>query len=338
MMPPMNSPQDPSLGEQPADAPTGNEVPSGSEQQQAGSIADAFSQISPSDLMKILEGDVQSIEAPTDGEANPAGEDPPDGGSNPDGTPKAPNRLSVRFLPLDEQQRMAEALSMVREKKASTVFEALAQLNGQPASQAAAANPSADASSEGNPPPGQADNEVAAIEDRLSELREQRRTAIAEFDADEERRLNEEIEVEILRLSDAKIQASLQQFQSKKSAESYQDQYMAAVDQMEAAYPEALDPDSAFYRALDDKVLAAQARKDPALADPNYILRFAEEVASLVGSRKSPPSPPPTRQHVPFGSQVAPAGSASHRLTPDQLRALIRNAPIEALGAVAFTE
>lgn len=336
-MPPMNSTQDTSLGEQPAGATL--ETPTGSEQQQSGNIMDDISKLSSAELMQILEGDVSPPTPSAEKPPSQAGENPPDGNANPDhnGSQKAPNRLSVRFLPLDEQQQMAEALAMVREKKASSVLEALSQLTGQQHQQPAA-NPDPDASSENNPPPGQTDETVSAIETRLSELREQRNTARLDYDAEAVDRLNEEIETEMLRLSDAKIQAALQQFQSKKSAESYQDTYQAAVDQMEAAYPEALDPDSAFYRALDDKVLAAQARKDPALADPNYILRFAEEVASLVGARKSPPSPPPTRQHVPFGSQVAPAGATSHRLTPDQARAIIRNAPIEALSAVVFTE
>ncbi|MCE5310442.1 MAG: hypothetical protein LLG20_22625 [Acidobacteriales bacterium] len=329
---------DPSLGEQSGPQ---SEVTQASAQQPTGDTP--VSDLSEEQLLELITAEtpeeVSGIVKPQ--EAPPASEQQPQTPreeTNPDTPAKPPGRLSVRALPADQQVEMARALEMVRNKEAADVLEALQKVRGVQATPQAAANQDPDPDTEEKPPSQtqatpQETGEVQSIEARLADLRAQRKAAKSDFDTDLEETLTTEIEDTLIALQEAKIR----QTQEQAAQETFQSQYLAAVDELEAKYPDTLDDNSEFSSLLDDLMTAARVRKDPGLADPRFILTKAEQVAKMLAPKPSgrPPTPPPAAPR-PTGAAVAPAHAGVNRPTPDQIAEMINNAdPDELLAAIS---
>lgn len=255
---------------------------------------------------------------------------------------KPPGRLSVRALPVEQQQEMADALSLVREGKATDVLEALKTLRGEEAKPAAAkekaeAAPKAD---DDQDTPPETPTGIKAIEDQLAQLRAERKQANLDYEPEEVDRLTNEIEDTLVSLQEAKAQAAQErqaQERQQSEATTYNDQYQSAVDELEGQYPDSLDDESKFSQLLDDKITAARVRNDPALKDPRFILSFAKDIHELLTpppSGRAPSPPPPARR--PTGEGVAPGHTQAARPTPDQVKARIDSSdPDELLAALA---
>lgn len=346
----MNGPSQDAPGEQPVvqepSAAGSAELQSGDDTQ-----SPTLAELSHDDLLAVLRevenpGESRLQEPPADEPAAqepPAGEQPqddppadPEAGTPTDPSPtgKAPQRLSVRSLPVDEQVRLASALDLVRRGDAPNMLEALRQVSGEPSAPAAASDATPAEVTETNTPVQQSPSSTQEIQTRIKDLRAQRRDAKANYDTDKEIELTEAIEDAQFELLKAEQSAAQQQVAQR----SYQEQYQTSVDAMEAKYPEANDESSAFYRVLDDRVAAAVLRQDPALNDPNYIIKFADEVAADLGMKKQAATPPtaPARPSRPAGSTLAPGHGSQPRPNPDQVRELIKTVPIEVLQQVAF--
>ncbi len=328
---------DPSSGEQSSPQ---SEVAQASAQQPTGDTP--VSELSEDQLLELITAD--QPEAPSGNvppQAQPASKKPPEAPAEettPESPAKPPSRLSVRALPADQQVEMARALEMVRNKEAGDVLEALQKVRGVPANPKAAnqdPDPDHEQTPPANqtPPPAQNTGEVVTIETQLADLRAQRKAAKAEFDTDLEEDLTIKIEDTLVALQEAKMR----QTQEQAAQETYQSQYLAAVDELEAKYPDTLDDNSEFSTVLDDLMTAARVRKDPGLADPRFILTKAEQVAKMLAPKtpgKAPTPPPPAPR--PTGESVAPAHAGVNRPTPDQIQEMINNAdPEELLAAIS---
>ena len=171
------------------------------------------------------------------------------------------------------------------------------------------------------------------MKERIAALRGERRTAIEDFDRVAEARLTEEIEDLQVHVWRAEQAARVQEEQDHD----HQERYHSAGDAMEARYPEAGDEGSAFYRVLDSKVAAAQARRDPALADPGFILQFADEVAGMLEGRDRGGVLRP-RSRPPVGSALAPGYQSASRPGREQLSRMIQEMPLEELERLVCTE
>ena len=344
--PPNPDPQQP--GAQPAAqvaAPTAGEQP-------AFDVQHAIATLDPKVLMELLENDANPVPPTRQPESAaqepPAGEQPPVVPTEPDADPapaaKPKDRLSVRALPDDKRSQIAALISKLSSGETDDLVSAALAVLGREAA-APAQTPdrqpaTADAPDEPAAVPRQPEPavtpEVAAITDRIQALCEQRRQAVAEYDRPEELRLTEEIEV--ARMDQFRAEQSAATRQS--TARNYQREFATAVEAVEARYPELDDAASAFSRILDDKVAAAKARRDAALADPNYIVAFADEVAEMLGQRAAaaPIQRPPARPSRPVGSSLAPGHGGGQRLTREDVNRLVQSAPIADLRAAIFTE
>lgn len=347
---------------EPSEQPAAEQVtqPAG-EQPQSSDTASQFDGLSQEQLFEVLESAAGETPRQPEAPATPAAEATPEEmepavepeatpeGEDTDATPDAEtegtqptkptkSRLSVRSLPPEQQSQLAQALEMVRDGKAADITSALAQVTGKPVTAAPAAPPSTEAPTaedapEQEAPAAEAPGTVADIQARIKELREQRRQTIKDFDREAEAELTDQIEDLQLELVRAEQTAQVRQGE----ALTYNASYAEAVKVVQGKYEAAKDDDSAFNRILDDKVAAAQARKDPELADPNFITRYADEVAEMLGLNKgTPPPPPPTRPAKPVGS-FAPGHSTAGRLSQEAASKLIQEASIEDLQKAAFT-
>jgi hypothetical protein len=275
----------------------------------------------------------QEPEAEPDGEQQPGEAQAPVPAGNSSGRIK--RRLSVSNLPPDQQTETAQALEMVREGKAADLLDALTQIRGiQPQAQQPAATdqPPAQAEPEAKPPT------LTDLEQRLTDLREQRDVADEAFDKPEFRRLTAEIEDLGIQIAEARAEAKANQRLQQQESASYETKVDAAFDAMEERYPEAADENSTFYRLLADKVAAAEARKDPALRDPNFISVFADEIAGIL--QGAPKAPPPAKPQAapkgPVGTGVAPGHTQPTRFTESQKLHAIKTASFEDLDAALY--
>lgn len=331
---------DPTPSEQP-EIESATVTPESEQPQTAATIDD----LSEDQLLELATGDFPETtvppvasEQPPVQSAQPDEEQPPAAAEEPES--KIKGRISQRFLPPEQQLENAQAYSLVREGKATDLLDALQQLRGiaklPAASQPAAeANPEAPAAQEPPAASPPAASTVTELEESLADLRAQREEAEANYeDPREKARIQNQIEDTIRKIARAEAEAERQQV----AAGSYQAEYESAVDELEASYPETLDENSKFYELLDDKVTAAQARKDPALKDPRFILQFAAEINDLLAP-KTPgrPAPAPTvKAQRPTGAAVAPGHSQAPRPTQDQIKAAIDAAsPDDLLAALS---
>jgi hypothetical protein len=280
-----------------------------------------------SDLDSFLEEIPAGHPAGHDAQSPDDGEEPDDGDalrSTPAEGINAKQRLSVRALPPDQQRELAQALDLVRDHQAPDVATAIHQLRGTAAPVHQPAAPAPDQAS--------AEAEVSHIESEIAHLRAQRDAASDDFDRPEERRLTALIEDRVGLLAQARISVIHEQ----QYAAAYTERFESAVDELESRYPAVLDEHSSFHKLLDAKVIAAKVNHDPALHDPNYILKFAEELEGMLhptrrGAGAIPPKPA-TRSSM--GNAVAPARTSAPRSTRADMEALIKNARAEDLLAV----
>lgn len=243
---------------------------------------------------------------------------------------RPPQRLSVRGLPAEQQYQLAEALDLVRRGEAGDVMEALEKMKGgDRTSEVRDRRPDEEGVEADRP--GEA-GDLKEMKERIAALRGQRREAIEDFDRAAEARLTEEIEDLQGHLWRAEQAVRVQEEQGQ----GYQKEYHAAVDAMEERYPETRDENSAFFKILDNKIAAAQARQDPALEDPGFILHFADEVAGMLGGHRAGRTP--GRGRVPVGSALAPGYQTAARPGKEQLSRMIREMPLEDLERLVCTE
>ena len=231
---------------------------------------------------------------------------------------KKKNRISIKGLPQDQQQMLAEAVSLVRKGEASTINEALGivQRTAQEAPATEAATP-----------PSQEDVAVSTIQEKLSQLRAQRKEAIANFDSEAQATLTDQIEDVLTELSEAKANAKAQAA-IKQSA---QTQYLAAVNELESTYPEAKDENSLFFAILNGKVYSARAENpNIELQNPRYLLQLAAEakaqIESFLPKNPAPPTPkvnPKPEQPSRQAGSLIPAASPGVRVDPTAAREAI---------------
>ena len=331
------NPDQAQAGEQPFAAEV--QAPAGGEQPRFDA-QNAIATLDPAILMEMLENEVNpATPQPAVKPAPPAGEQPPgdDGDPNDAGTNKPRARLSVRALPEAQQTRLAAAIDLVRKGESPDIEAAFLSLSGA-AAQVVPSDPGAAADAAPVTPPAAAmpAPEVAEIQDRLTDLRAQRLQMALEYNKPEEIRLTEEIEAANMDLFRAEQSAATRQV----IARDYQSGFVVAVEAVEAKYPECLDDSTPFSRILDDKVAAAKARNDPALANPNYLIGFADEVAEMLGQQAAPAAMPrpPARASRPVGSSLAPGQGLSRSMTLQDARNLVQSASIEDLQAALYTE
>lgn len=297
------------------------------------------------------EGSEPKDEDPPEGEEDPDEEEEPD--DEPDEQPEdtsKPNkirkRVSLGGLPSEQQELAAKAIQLVRENKAPDIASAVAQLSGgteQPKAEEGhggkddGGQKASDASADRD---AQVAPEVREIQSKIAALREQRRRAIEDFDTSEQARITDEIEAASLDL----IRAERRAEQDEQRRGEFEKQYEEAVDEVAEKYPDLEDTDSAFYRALDDRITAAQAREDPALKDPRFIVEMANDIASMLrvdpkskGAKGAAPRSARTRPQK-VGGTLAPGANSAPRRSPDQLRKMIQEAPLEELEEALFDE
>jgi hypothetical protein len=334
----MTTPE-PTLSEQPEIASTATVTPESEQPQNAATIND----LSEEQLLELATGDFSETtvppaasQQPPDQSAQPETDQQPANADEPESRIKG--RISQRFLPPDQQLENAQAYELVRSKQATDLLDALQQIRGIAKLPAASQPPPAEATPEApaaqEPPAASqpAANTVTELEEQLHSLREQREEAEANYeDPREKARIQNQIEDTIRKIARAEAEAERQQ----AAAGSYSADYDAAVDELEASYPDALDENSTFYGLLDDKIVAAQARKDPALQDPRFILKFAAEIHDLIAPKvPGRPAPAPTvKAQRPTGAAVAPGHSQAPRPSADQIKAAIDAASPETLLA-----
>lgn len=335
------------LSEQPA---TSTEPAATSEQQAPQDAESRIAGATFEDLDAALYGDTsdapEPVKQPAPEETPPeaAADEAPASEQQPEPEPEASpapqpsgktfDRLSVRALTPDQRKETADAMDLVRSGKAVDLLDALTQLRGvQPQSQQPAPSEQAP-----EPTPEAKPSSLSDLEQRLVDLRGKRDEADDAFERQEVRRLTVEIEDLTLQIAEARAEAKTNQRLQQQEHASYEVQVDAAFDAMEAKYPEATDENSTFFRLLNDKVAAAEARKDPALKDPNFIGVFADEIAGILkGAPKAPPpAKPQAAPKAPVGTVVAPGHTQATRFTESQALHAINNASFEDLDAALY--
>jgi hypothetical protein len=238
-------------------------------------------------------------------------------------------RLSVTGLPDQDRELTAAAIAMVREGKAATIVDAIHALTGasqatQP-SEAEAANTQPEP--QAPPPPT-----LLELEARFEQASEELADAIRDFDQEKQIELNKEIAL----LNRKILKAEQVEETRMEQAQSWEQTYQAAVNEMETKYADLLDDDSSpFADWLDDKVAAAQARRDPAINDPRFIVAFADEIAARVSKTAAPgkaPAPVPPRPASTVGTSVAPAHKAKPQISTRQAEEFIEKADSATLA------
>ena len=253
---------------------------------------------------------------------------------------KAPQRISVRALPAEQQRQLAQAVDLVRNGQAEDITAAIMKIAGDEFAPEAVAPVIQNASTEAGPA---VPEEVANITTRINELCDERLQAKRNFNVDIEDALTREIETTRFELLRAEQSAAVR----KAEAKNYQQSYDSAIDELETRHPQAADETSPLYQLLSDRLEAAKARRDPALADPRFILKMADDVAALLGTTRTPaapaqaprttPQPAPVRASRPVGSALAPAQAPAQRMTEEDISRLIQSMPIEDAAKLIFT-
>lgn len=237
-------------------------------------------------------------------------------------------RIPLGGVPEDQRTLIADATNLIRDGKAATLPEALTMLGHAP--QAAATTEPETTQTPTQQQPAQQEQTPTSsteIKAQIVALREQRKTARAEFDTEGELAITDQIEdaqANLFRAEQAEREAATQN-------RSWEADHETACDRVEAKYQQLEDPDSTFSQALADKVDAAKARKDPAMADPNFIEKFADDVAKMLGLT-SPPPPAPKAAALPAkGQAVAPGHQTASRPSKSEAETMIHQADDDAL-------
>lgn len=331
------------LGEQPA-IDAANTAQETSAQPESGSIISKFDSLSEAERNAILFPDEESDDAdyapdtpdePAAPTAKAEDEPPIETASQ---TGKAPKRVSVRALPDDQQVLVARAVEMVRNGEAPDILTAAALLGGGTQDQGADTQGS-DTAAAVTSPAGESDT-IASIQTRLADLREQRKTAILEYDGAKQAELSDSIEEAIAELSEAKAIARLNEREVQAQAHTYQQKYQQAVEEIEALYPDLQDDDSAFSRVFDGMVASGRGKNPQAYADAAELRELADEVAGILrvqparNQQTRTPLPAQPRPSVPNGSAVAPGHTQASRITSEEAKRYLETATLEQLDAL----
>ena len=319
-----------------------------------GSIADTIASLSPEAIGAILDGNIPAPEtvAPQSGTtpeqpAAPAsapveGEQPPPATGERNDAPRSLQRLSVKGIPPEQQILLADAIRAVKSGEAPDLQTAIRNLSGEAPPQNGeppAAPVAGETPPEGTGTVGTGETAtVESLQSRLAELREQRSQAYLDFDQAAVAEITEKIEDTLLNIHEAR----LAQRETQSKVVDWQQRHETAIDAVEAKYAAVLaDETSPFGKLLDAMVMSARATNNPRLADPNFIMDFADELAADLrigagapATRAPNPSPPPSRASRPVGSTVAPGHTQAPRYTPDQVKQLIETATFEDILAV----
>jgi len=255
-----------------------------------------------------------------------------------DGKPTIRRRLSVTGLSEQDRELTAAAIAMVREGKAKDTAEAFRKLVPAPEGDPFKGGDSTPDGKSANPQDKPAARASAPaleqLQQEIDQAEQDLATAIKEYDQDKQI----ETQTKINRLNRELVKAELDAQAKAEKAQGYEQEYQAAVSDMEAKYADLLnDEGSPFSDMLEDRVIAARATNDPALAKPGYILDFAERIAkALKGSspkaEKTPPSPVTPPPASPRGSQIAGSGKPASPVTKEQAEIAMQKMSAEDLA------
>jgi hypothetical protein len=106
---------------------------------------------------------------------------------------------------------------------------------------------------------------------------------------------------------------SAQTSEQDEASRAYHKEYLAAVDKMEAKFPDLIEDRSTFTILLDHRISLAQIRKDPALADPNFILKWADEIAAELEAVGQPVTKPADANSAPKATTPATTPAPASR-------------------------
>lgn len=318
-------------GEQPLVTPDGD----AGEQPHQQSLDDTLDSMPLSDLRAVLDGEFPTKpktenpppaaevetetkpgEQPAAEVVNPAAVEP----ATPE-TPRAPSRIRIGALPENDQTLLTEALDLVKTGKATDLASAILTLKG-PSQTIPDAGPASSGSPAGETT-APAPKTVESLSSELDALYEQQDQAAKDFDRPTELKIERQIHAKREEIAEARHEAREQTRAVQDAQTTYHTQFSTAVDAIEERYEAARDDDSAFSRILNDRVTAARARGDQALADPTFISRFADEVATDLGikPKSGAPAPIPLKPVEPIrpvGSTVAPGNQGLSRTSKEQ--------------------
>jgi hypothetical protein len=342
----MDTDNAPAAGEQPAATP--DPITAGAQPADAPVTADSsLESLSPEQLLAALEGaeygelestdptDEREEEEPEAPEETPVAEEEAPPADEPVAT--TTENKPLRRLPLggiEEAQRneFAEAANLIREGKAKDLAEAVALLRGTTPQDATAPAPTETKAD--TPPAEQPSASVAAIQEQIRQLREQRDEADDNFEKATVRKLTNDIED----LQVALVRAEIAERETRSQAQSWDAAHNAACDQVEAKFDAFAKADPRFYQLLEDRRTAMEARNDPALKDPAFIIAEAEKIAALLGFNKPAPPAPKTKPVTPNGQDIAPSHQSAARISRPEASRMIQEIPIEELQQLVCTE
>lgn len=298
-----------------------------------------------------------------EGDPQPPADDSAD---EPPANPAAPSleRISLKSLHPDDRKLIADAKEMVRSGKAAGLTDALAQLTQpeQPSTQEP--GPSAGTSPETSPDaepqddgaqaapqqqsqnPVDSDPEVTRLTAHIAELRTQRQTAVENFERDTEMTLTTQIEDAVAQLGFARADATNQLRQAQTQDQAFQ----AAVEEVNVAHPETEDNTSFFYFRLSQEVQTYENQRGSIRNSPAQLMVLADKVAKDIAaqtpaqpepqpapqvSAKQPAVAPPAKAARPLG-EAAPGVASTGRATPDQLQRFMNEATPEEMHSVLF--
>lgn len=327
------STQTPALGEEP-EQDTLPDPTEASEQPQTVN-ADDFS---AEELLEALTGEPQA-KAPLDKlpepEAPSAQPEPTKQEAEPkENAPAKKDNLRLRFTALskEHQDETAEAYRMVRDGEAEDMlaaYQAIRGIQADPEQAAYEQEEAPDLTHQRNTQDAPT-NVVDELTGQLAELRSQRKQARLDYDTDAEEEITTQIEDLSRKIAKEEAKAeALAEYSQRTEAQSrtqWSEQYDTAMDELESKYPDVLDDNSPFTRFLDAKIKAAQADSDPRLADPRYVMEFADELVEEIKALAPKPSgirpsPPPSAPR-PNGSAVAPSQNTAQRVSDQQAAAM----------------
>ena len=146
---------------------------------------------------------------------------------------------------------------------------------------------------------------LANVETQIAELKEKRKAAIKEFDADAQIEIEDQIEA----LRDKKLELTVKQ---RETVVSEEQQFYAEADKFQAQavelYPDAVKADSALAKEMARIDAELIATDNPLIYDPKKALRVAQMAANnLAIAPRSKSAPAPTVKRVTTRPAMQPA-------------------------------
>ena len=327
-------------GEQPADIT--DQTPAG-EQPADRRVAPATSpleNLSSAQLLAALEATEHGEESSTEIEEHTEQEEPEAPVAQEEAAPAVDPETTtenrpLRRLPLggiEEAQRneFADAAALIREGKAKTLAEAVSLLRGDDPQE----TPPAVTDRNDPAPPPQVPASVAAIQDQIATLREQRKAAKIDYDTDAELSITDQIED----LQMSLVRAEMAERENMVIAKNWDAKHTQACDEVETKFNDFAKLNPAFYELLETKRDAMEAKNDPSLRDPRFIVKEAEKIAAILGWNKPVTPAPKAKAGTPNGQDLAPAHQSAARITRAEAQRAIHQMPIEDLKALICTE